>query len=106
MKESQATGEWLPGSASPAPSQKNGKEMPSNTSIDEEKGFAESAAADEIPERHNDPNIVDWSGPDDPDMGLNWTRKKKWIMTSLFSSLTLLTYVKKSMILSRRSNTQ
>jgi hypothetical protein len=37
--------------------------------------------------------IIDWDGPDDPEMALNWPVKKKWVTVILLSTLTLLTYV-------------
>jgi hypothetical protein len=36
---------------------------------------------------------MDWDGPDDPDMPLNWPKPKRWINTMIVSILTLLTYV-------------
>lgn len=39
-----------------------------------------------------DPNIVDWDGPDDPEMPLNWSTKKKWTNGALLSAMTFLTY--------------
>ncbi len=36
-------------------------------------------------------DLVDWEGPDDPAMALNWSTKKKCINVGLLSSLTLLT---------------
>lgn len=38
-----------------------------------------------------DPDIVDYDGPDDPENPLNWTKKKKWINGSLLSLFTLIT---------------
>ncbi|KAK9234753.1 major facilitator superfamily domain-containing protein [Lipomyces kononenkoae] len=44
-----------------------------------------------------DPIIVDWDGPDDPAMALNWPLKKKWTTIVLLSTLTLLTPFASSM---------
>ncbi|KAK9365636.1 major facilitator superfamily domain-containing protein [Lipomyces kononenkoae] len=41
--------------------------------------------------------IIDWDGPDDPAMALNWPLKKKWITIVLLSTLTLLTPFASSM---------
>ncbi|KAK9319970.1 major facilitator superfamily domain-containing protein [Lipomyces orientalis] len=41
--------------------------------------------------------IVDWDGPDDPEMALNWPLRKKWITVILLSTLTLLTPFASSM---------
>jgi hypothetical protein len=39
---------------------------------------------------NNDTNVVDWDGPNDPEMAMNWTSRKKWTMPFLLSTLTLL----------------
>lgn len=39
----------------------------------------------------NDPNVVNWDGPDDPEKPLNWPASKKWINIALISSITFLT---------------
>ena len=38
-----------------------------------------------------DPNAVDWDGPDDPALPLNWPARRKWKNLILVSILTLLT---------------
>jgi len=38
-----------------------------------------------------DPNIVDWDGPDDPKMVLNWSKQKKWGTVGMLSALTFIT---------------
>lgn len=38
-----------------------------------------------------DVNLVDWSGPDDPEKPLNWAKKKKWTNMMIIGALTLLT---------------
>ncbi|KAM5350934.1 hypothetical protein ACJ41O_003657 [Fusarium nematophilum] len=43
-------------------------------------------------------NLVDWDGPDDPEMPLNWPSSKKWINTMAVSTLTLLTPFASSML--------
>jgi hypothetical protein len=40
-----------------------------------------------------DPNLVDWDGPDDPQNPMNWSLKRKLIITGCISIITLLTYV-------------
>ncbi|KAK9312868.1 major facilitator superfamily domain-containing protein [Lipomyces starkeyi] len=42
-------------------------------------------------------NIIDWDGPDDPEMAVNWPAKKKWATVILLSTLTLLTPFASSM---------
>jgi hypothetical protein len=36
-----------------------------------------------------DPNLVEWDGPNDPDNPQNFSPSKKWLITALFSSLTM-----------------
>lgn len=62
------------------------------SSSDEEKAIPEAETKQAEIQDDDDPNIVNWDGPADPDMALNWPARKKWIMTLLLSSLTLLTY--------------
>jgi hypothetical protein len=40
-----------------------------------------------------DPNIVDFDGPDDPLLAVNWPASKKWRTVALLSALTFITYV-------------
>lgn len=37
-----------------------------------------------------DENIVDWDGPDDPSMPLNWETRKKYTQTVLVSAIALM----------------
>jgi hypothetical protein len=39
----------------------------------------------------NDPNIVNWDGPDDPANPQNWSIKKKTITVMIVSSVTFVT---------------
>jgi hypothetical protein len=69
------------------------KELSSEgTSIDEEKAIPATASKEDAIQDEDDPNIIRWDGPNDPEMALNWPSRKKWIMTILLSTLTLLTY--------------
>jgi hypothetical protein len=80
-------------SSAPLPDEKAGREFSSSgTSIDEEKGILVSVSELDRTLYHNDTNVVDWNGPNDPEMAMNWISKKKWTMTFLLSTLTLLTY--------------
>jgi hypothetical protein len=81
-------------SPAPLPDEKTEKYFPSGgTAIDEEKAIPVSVSKLSASE-DGDPNIIDWDGPNDPDMAMNWTSRKKWTMTFLLSTLTLLTYGK------------
>ena len=39
----------------------------------------------------NDPNIVNWDGPDDPANPQNWSMKKKTVTVVIVSSVTFVT---------------
>lgn len=39
----------------------------------------------------NDPNVVDWDGPDDPENPMNWTDNKKWLNVGILSVMTVVT---------------
>ncbi|KAI0172196.1 MFS general substrate transporter [Hypoxylon sp. FL1284] len=45
----------------------------------------------------NDPNVVDWDGPDDPENPMNWTDKKKWLNITILSIMTIVTPLGSSM---------
>lgn len=47
-------------------------------------------------EREQDPNIVDWDGPDDPNNPQNWSAKKKWATVAALGLVTLITPVASS----------
>jgi hypothetical protein len=40
-----------------------------------------------------DPNVVDWDGPDDPSNPLNWPSRMRWSHIVVVSLLALVTYV-------------
>lgn len=58
--------------------------------MDIEKGAA--TATELQTESFQDPNIVDWDGPNDPENPLNWTKRKKVNATVSIALITLLTY--------------
>lgn len=39
-----------------------------------------------------DPNIVDFDGPDDPEKAANWSVKHKYSILTLISAMTFITY--------------
>ena len=41
-----------------------------------------------------DPNIVDFDGPDDPEKAVNWSVKHKYSMLALVSIMTFITYAR------------
>ncbi|GKT76523.1 major facilitator superfamily protein [Colletotrichum tofieldiae] len=48
-------------------------------------------------EVEQDPNIVDWDGPDDPENPQNWPMKMKWLNVATISMLTFVTPLGSSM---------
>jgi hypothetical protein len=40
------------------------------------------------PTQANDPNLIEWDGPDDPENPMNFSVSKKWILTGVMGSLT------------------
>ena len=59
---------------------------------DVEKGLpvSEEQHTEQTAER-KDSNVVDWDGPLDPEIPLNWTGRKKWTNIFMVAVLTLLT---------------
>lgn len=45
-----------------------------------------------------DPNLVEWSGPDDPENPKNWLRSRKWAVVFVVSTFTLMSPMSSSMI--------
>ncbi|PNH47869.1 hypothetical protein VD0004_g547 [Verticillium dahliae] len=45
----------------------------------------------------DDPNLVDWDGPDDPENPMNWPDRQKWLNIGLISLLTFVTPLGSSM---------
>lgn len=52
------------------------------------------AAVEPTSEEADDPNIVSWDGPDDPDNPLNWSSGLKWSNIALVSAITFVTFVR------------
>ena len=53
-------------------------------------------AADQPEKAPRNPNIVDFDGPDDPALAINWSSSKKWTTVAVLSFLTLVTWATKS----------
>lgn len=78
--------------ASHAPSCKQEAFTSSPLDKDLEKGTkGNSISSEERFETEEDPNIVAWDGPDDPQNPINWSFAKKWGTVSLVSAITFLT---------------
>ncbi|KAL4865826.1 hypothetical protein BDV12DRAFT_145095 [Aspergillus spectabilis] len=45
-----------------------------------------------------DPKLVTWNGPDDPDNPKNWPMRKKWLIVLMVSSFTFISPVSSSMV--------
>jgi hypothetical protein len=44
-----------------------------------------------VTEEQDDPNIIFWDGPQDPENPLNWPNSRKWAAISMVSAITFLT---------------
>ncbi|KAM7185766.1 efflux pump rade [Rhypophila sp. PSN 637] len=67
---------------------------------DAEKGYGtdKKETINEEEERaRDDPNVVTWDGPEDPENPMNWPMKKKWANIAVLSVLTLVTPLGSSM---------
>jgi len=64
-----------------------GIESRSRSTHTDEATLSSNAAAD----AEQDPNIVDWDGPDDPKNPLNWPSRKKWGIVWSIGAVTLIT---------------
>ncbi|KAI4090225.1 MAG: hypothetical protein L6R37_007924 [Teloschistes peruensis] len=81
----------------------NRSQAPSNGHPDAEIRDIEKAeegslsAAQERKEEPQDPNIVDWDGPDDPEKPTNWSAGRKYGIVAIISFITFLTPLASSM---------
>jgi multidrug resistance protein len=48
-------------------------------------------SGDALPDEPQDPNVVYWIGPDDPENPQNWTPRKKWGIIAALAAVTLIT---------------
>ncbi|KAK0527901.1 hypothetical protein OC835_004837 [Tilletia horrida] len=80
-------------------------ESDDNTALESEAGGSppgsngqgkQEAAGGE--EKESDPNLVGWDSPSDLANPRNWSNKKKWLVTTIVSSYTLLSPLSSSMI--------
>ncbi|KAG9380503.1 AraJ Arabinose efflux permease [Pyrenophora tritici-repentis] len=87
------------GSIHPVPSHTSGTsrriyEKQNTIDTDVEKGQPDSVSCTDQDEREdelqNDPNIVDFDGPNDPEDPINWKASKKWSMVAIVSAITFL----------------
>ena len=49
----------------------------------------ESAQNQSVAEKQKDPNLVEWDGPNDPENPMNFSRRRKWIITVSMSLMTM-----------------
>lgn len=91
---------WIPepghqASARPSISRDEKNHNAAAADKDLEKGDDRPGSASSIDEPgeepEEDPNVVDFDGPDDPQNPLNWKASKKWGMVTLVSAITFLT---------------
>lgn len=58
----------------------------------DEKGANENGGAViEVGQQEQDPDVVSWDGPDDPQNPVNWPDSKKWFNITVLSVLTIIT---------------
>ncbi|KAK1983780.1 major facilitator superfamily transporter [Colletotrichum cereale] len=57
----------------------------------ESAGKSAEDTKDVVEETVQDPNMIDWDGPDDPENPMNWSMKLKWANVAIISTLTLHT---------------
>lgn len=73
-------------------SEKNGDVESNHEKLTKDEAAGGPATMDRLRSaRSNDPNAVDWDGPDDPANPMNWSEKKKWANIGAISVMTLLT---------------
>lgn len=90
----------IPTSSSPQNVSGPEKSLPLAFDKDIEKGErSDSVSSEEEVEEANDddPNIVFWDGPDDPQNPMNWPFSKKWGTVIMVSGITFLTPLASSM---------
>lgn len=58
------------------------------TDSEENRPVAEGG---QVQQDEQDPNIVSWDGPDDPENPKNWPDSKKWFNIAVLSILTIIT---------------
>ena len=72
-------------------------EMGIATTRDLEQGLEKKKSSKSI-KHPQDPSLVTWDGPDDPENPKNWTTKRKWAATVVVSSFTFISPVSSSMV--------
>ncbi|KAJ4473819.1 major facilitator superfamily domain-containing protein [Lentinula aciculospora] len=55
--------------------------------------FGDNQSPPQTLNEENDPNLVSWYGPDDPENPLNWSTPKKFFVTGALSFMTFSVYV-------------
>ncbi|KAG8894101.1 hypothetical protein FRB99_001520, partial [Tulasnella sp. 403] len=96
----------------PNPTNRDVEKGPTPTSTPHEdliqsgRSSEETAASEEVLEAKQtvheqtgtDPNVITWDGPDDPCNPKNWTKKRKWLATSIVSCFTFMSPLASSML--------
>jgi len=69
-----------------------GAQSRAHSSHTDEQTLSSNAPAPSANENEpQDPNIVDWDGPDDPSNPQNWPARKKWGIIAALAAITLIT---------------
>lgn len=90
----------VPSSPSTRPSSPTNEKDVKTAALEKDVEKATTHASSSIgadADEEQDPNIVDFDGPDDPQNPLNWGFTKKWGMVMLISAITFLTPLASSM---------
>lgn len=67
---------------------------------DLESGWTTDVPTKEAEEHQdNDPNLITWDGPDDPENPQNWSFRRKLIIVSIVSAITFIRYAPASSFL-------
>jgi len=71
-------------------SEKSGENLDQNEDVEKQRN-GNNDEQQQQPEKEKEgknPNLIEWSGPEDPENPMNWPKSKKWIVTMTFGMMT------------------
>lgn len=74
----------------PIRSHLSARPLPHNGRDEEMDDVERQKTRDNHDEPENDPNLIDWDGPDDPENPQNWSRGYKWFVTAILGMTTFV----------------
>ncbi|KAF2086547.1 MFS general substrate transporter [Saccharata proteae CBS 121410] len=77
-----------PEKAAQSPGSKESRQQPLDSDTDMERQKSKHEAPSNDDEEENDPNIVEWDGPDDPENPMNFPTWRKWLITTIMGLMT------------------